>query len=123
MLIEGSEPISDSKVGFEKQTNIFNLKDIIISQAFTNAERLEALAKLKRQTQLPTFKIAVEGLLKQLSGMKELHLQVELINTIGKSQQQELIRPLQTLLVRDKKNLHADVIEEIHEAIAELSHA
>lgn len=50
MLIEGSEPMSESKIGFEKQTNIFNLKDILINQAYTNAERLEALAKLKRQT-------------------------------------------------------------------------
>jgi len=45
MLIEGNE---EGKMGREKQINIFNLKDIVISSTLTASERLEALAKLKK---------------------------------------------------------------------------
>jgi len=45
MLIDGNE---EANIGREKQINIFNLKDILISSTFTANERLEALAKLKK---------------------------------------------------------------------------
>ena len=48
MSVDGSEPMSDSKLGFEKQINVFNLKDTLIHPQFSTADRLEALAKLKR---------------------------------------------------------------------------
>ena len=45
---------------------------------------------------------------------------MELISTVGKSQQCELVKPLQLFLKTEQNSLHPDVVDEINEAIAEL---
>ena len=69
---------------------------------------------------MPVFKFAIEPVLTKFHSITERYLQLELINVIGKSQQPELLRGLQKLLVCDVRHLHTDVSDEIEDAINEL---
>ena len=62
----------------------------------------------------------MEAALTKFHQITELSLQIELINIIGKSQQPDLLRGLQKLLVCDVKDLNDHVADEIEDAISEL---
>ena len=83
-------------------------------------DKLDAMAQIRRNSHLPVFKFAVEAALTKFHSIQELSLQVELINIIGKSQQPDLLRGLQKLLVCDVKQLSDHVADEIEDAIGEL---
>ena len=83
-------------------------------------EKLDAMSQIRRNVGLPVFKFAIETVLTKFHQITERSLQLELISIIGKSQQPELLRGLQKLLVCNVKNLNSDVADEIEEAICEL---
>lgn len=99
MLLQEGLALEDKVVeprptGFEKQVNVFNLKDTLTNPHTSYPDKLEALAKLKKQATLPAFKVAVEAILLQLTAIKDVHIQVEIVNTVAKSRQYDLATPL-----------------------------
>jgi len=100
--------------------NLFYLRDILTSQAASMIEKLDALSQIRKNVNLPVFKFAIEPVLTKFHSIAERSLQHDLINLIGKSQQPDLLRGLQKLLVCDVKKLHVDIIDEIEDAICEL---
>ena len=104
----------------ERKINLFYLRDILMNEASTKMEKLEALAQIRKNVNLPVFKFAIEPIIQKFHSITERSTQYELINIIGKSQQPDLMRGLQKLLVCDVKKLHPDIIDEIEDAIAEL---
>ena len=112
-----------STMAEERKVNLFYLKDTILNKEASLHDKFEAIAQIRKNVGLPVFKFAIESVLTKFHSIAELSLQIELINIIGKSKQPDLLRGLQKLLVCDVKSLHADVAEEIEDAICELKTA
>lgn len=109
-----------SALAEERKVNLFYLKDTIFNKDATILEKLDAMTQIRKNVSLPVFKFAIETVLTKFHQIPERSLQLELISIIGKSQQPELLRGLQKLLVCNVKNLQTDVADEIEEAICEL---
>ena len=103
-----------------RKVNLFYLKETIFNADATILEKMDAMAQIRKNNKLPVFKFAIESVLTKFHEISEQSLQLELINTIGKSQQPDLLRGLQKLLVCDVKKLSVDLVDEIEDAICEL---
>lgn len=69
----------------ERKVNLFYLKDIVLSQNNTMIDRLDAIAQIRKNVNLPVFKFAIEPVLSKFHQISERSIQHELIGLIGKS--------------------------------------
>ena len=75
-----------SAMAEERKVNLFYLKDTLLNKDVPLHDRLDAMAQIRKNVNLPVFKFAIESVLSKFHSIPELCLQVEIINIIGKSQ-------------------------------------
>lgn len=55
----------------ERKVNLFYLKDIVLSQNNTMIDRLDAIAQIRKNVNLPVFKFAIEPVLSKFHQISE----------------------------------------------------
>lgn len=71
----------------EKKINLFYLKDLLIKEGVTPQEKTEILFKLKRNVFKSVFGSAIKALLTEFEKIKEVFIQVEVMQMIAISGQ------------------------------------
>lgn len=69
----------------DKKINLFYLKDTLLNKEAPIHEKMEALSQIRKNVTLPVFKFAIESVMSSFKKIPELIIQVEIINSIGKS--------------------------------------
>ncbi len=69
----------------EKKINLFYLKDLLIKDLAPVNEKVDALFKIKKNSEKPVFALAMKSLLQEFHKIRDKFIQKEIIYAINSS--------------------------------------